>query len=249
MESFGSDIPVGFEVQVSMEMVYYNRLFYPFSTKLSLCQSRANLLTPPYGQCIDDAQCAANPDQCPTSDGGVYSIQNCFQRCKQKHILERCECADPRYSKPPDEAYCMLEDLDCLVAALDIETNGGFLPSRDCDCHPPCQYYEIVLVNTLSNFPPDGSSLLFANDSVASRTLSCEDVASVFAGDLSKCLGWWADNSVLLNVWFDGLDFESNDQSSSYTVSVKFVSSIPRASVICSSCKLRLKSVVKWVCG
>lgn len=248
MESFGLDIPVGFEVQVSMEMACYSRLS---STPIpQLLKSRANLLTPPYGQCIDDVQCAASPDQCPTSAGGVYSIQNCFRSCKQKHVLERCGCADPRYSKPTDEVYCQLEDIDCLLSALDTEAKGEFLPSRDCNCHPPCQQYEIVMVNTLGNFPLDGSNLLFANNSSPSRTLSCEDSASVFGGNLSNCLGWWAENSVLLNVWFDGLDFESNEQSNSYTVSgVLFVDPIRGSCNRCRSSKLRPKSVVKWACG
>lgn len=47
---------------------------------------------------------------------------------------------------------------------------------------------------------------------------ACNNPNSVFGTDISRCVKWYKENSAVLNVFYDGLDFEKNTEKKAYTV-------------------------------
>lgn len=48
---------------------------------------------------------------------------------------------------------------------------------------------------------------------------ACNNPNSVFGTDIPRCIKWYRENSAVLNVFYDGLDFEKNTEKQAYTVS------------------------------
>lgn len=48
---------------------------------------------------------------------------------------------------------------------------------------------------------------------------ACNNPNSVFGTDIPRCIKWYRENSAVLNVFYDGLDFEKNTEAKAYTVS------------------------------
>lgn len=96
--------------------------------------------------------------------------------------------------------------VDCLLELLNPMQNGEeeFLPVEGCECHPPCRAQEILLINSYSALRPSSlARLLKLSNSTPSSIPSPQ---------------WLAENTLLLNVWFDGADYEANNQGVEYTV-------------------------------
>ncbi|KAI1709940.1 amiloride-sensitive sodium channel domain-containing protein [Ditylenchus destructor] len=193
MDSFGLNCPVGREVMVTMEL------------------AETTLMKKPYGQCVDNIKGSFNyyPNK-------VYTLQTCLRSCRQNRAINFCDCADPRYNKPDNISYCDVTQIQCLFGLESQSVNNTFSPIRDCGCHPPCEEYNIITLISQATFPANSFNVL--NGPGLDYKYSCGNPNSFFGGDKKRCIQWYKQNSLVLNIWYDGLDFESNDQTPTYTI-------------------------------
>ncbi|KAH7701973.1 Protein ASIC-2 [Aphelenchoides avenae] len=198
MVSFGTDCPLGTETMVSMEM------------------SRIERLKKPYGECVDSVPATNN-----FYSGFNYTLINCLRSCIQQRIIDNCGCGDPRYARPKGINECTVDKLGCIrrfkKANAQTEGSGNFSSINDCGCKPSCQESMINVATSFAKFPSDSYRVLSGPE--ASQDYACGNADSVFGSDTQRCIKWYQQNSAVLNVWYDGLDYEKNTEEVSYSVS------------------------------
>ncbi|KAE9547987.1 hypothetical protein FO519_008806 [Halicephalobus sp. NKZ332] len=195
MEAFGINTAVGRETLIGIEFTKISRL------------------KPPYSNCIDssDETKAYYPNN-------TYTLDSCFRACIQKNIFKMIGCADPRYGKPVTFSYCPTTMLSYLRGLRDHQNPNYtfyFDPLAQCNCKPPCQETDIDTTVTMSRFPTDGYIVL--NSKSSSQAYSCAD-STVFT-DQQTCIKWYSENSVVVDIFYDGLDYESYTEVASYPFS------------------------------
>ena len=142
----------------------------------------------------------------------------CFRTCLQERVIRELTCADPRYGKPGKPDYCTVSNLAQLRSLRDHQDPDNsfyFDPLTTCGCNPPCLETDIDTTVTLSKFPTDGHVVL--NSKSASQTYSCADPTAF--GSTENCNEWYNENSVVVDIFYDGLDYESYTEVPSYPVS------------------------------
>jgi len=194
MESFGINTPVGREALVGIEFTKISRLKVPYSN------------------CIESDDQVSNyyPDN-------IYSLDTCFRTCIQREIIRKIYCADPRYGKAGFSS-CAVTDLAALRGIRDHQDPDNpnyFDPIASCDCKLPCTETDIDTTVTLSQFPTAGFIVL--NGKSATQAYSCAD-SSAFSSQ-EQCISWYNENSVLVDIFYDGLDYESYTETPSYPFS------------------------------
>uniref|UniRef100_A0A915EIF1 Uncharacterized protein n=1 Tax=Ditylenchus dipsaci TaxID=166011 RepID=A0A915EIF1_9BILA len=222
IDSFGVNCAVGKEVMVTLQMKKVLAIsyivFFPTST---------TLMKSPYGECVDNAQGAAN-----YYSQKAYTIENCLRSCKQNLALFVCGCADPKYNKPDNSSYCDVGKIACLLGLHGQRGNNSFSPVRDCGCFPPCEEFDVQMSVSQANFPSKKFAVLDVPDSdpvsyslsqytifrLKFSSYSCANPNSLFGGDSQRCIQWHRQNSLVLNFWYDGLDYEAQDEQASYTL-------------------------------
>ncbi|KAH7702635.1 Protein ASIC-2, partial [Aphelenchoides avenae] len=74
----------------------------------------------------------------------------------------------------------------------------------------------VDIVISLGNFPSNAYTVLNGPD--ADLEYACNNPNSVFGTDIPRCIKWYRENSAVLNVFYDGLDFEKNTEKQAYTI-------------------------------
>ncbi|CAD6186175.1 unnamed protein product [Caenorhabditis auriculariae] len=171
---------------------------------------------PPYGKCIDTEDDSTNYYQNYT-----YTLETCFNGCKQRNTVKECGCANPRIMKADADVLCTPTEsnLACLQHLKGDQTNQtdpNIDILTDCGCNPPCDENSFKPTASLSRFPAD--NYYVATDSVNGVAGSC-DVSNTKFPSRTDCQKWYSTNGLIIQVFFETLSYELYTESASYGVS------------------------------
>ncbi|CAI2310181.1 unnamed protein product [Caenorhabditis sp. 36 PRJEB53466] len=195
LDSNGIDVGVGYESAVSVTLTQNERAKRP------------------YGKCVDRESDKRFQDY-------TYTLETCFNGCKQRDTVSKCSCANPRIALGPSDTACqpVKTDLDCLQSLKGNQTNSA-APNIDllveCSCNPPCSQSTYTPTVSLAQFP---STSYYVATSSTYGVGSCSSSNSNFASK-SDCQSWYNSNGLIVQVFFETLSYELYTETSGYTVS------------------------------
>ncbi|KAI6229442.1 CBN-ASIC-2 protein [Aphelenchoides besseyi] len=167
----------------------------------------------PYGECVDTMDAKEN-----YYSSYNYTMSYCFASCIQNEYIANCSCAYPLYLKPENASYCTTQSTECVFnIRSNQEQGGGIDPTRDCDCRPSCSDTSYKVSVSSGTFPSDAYRPLSQTDQPISP-YACTNANSYFNGNLTKCIQWYKDNAVVLNVYYNGLDYIMMTEGAAYTL-------------------------------
>ncbi|KAH7707469.1 Protein ASIC-2 [Aphelenchoides avenae] len=70
---------------------------------------------------------------------------------------------------------------------------------------------------SFANFPPKAYKVL--DGPGMGQDYACYNPNNLFGGNVQKCIKWFKENAAVLNVWYDGLDYEQNTENANYKIS------------------------------
>ncbi|EGT42326.1 hypothetical protein CAEBREN_03335 [Caenorhabditis brenneri] len=196
LDSNGIDAGVGYESAVSVTLTQHVRAKRP------------------YGKCV-----AREPDGTDYYKNYTYTLETCFNGCKQRDTVAKCSCANPRLALGPGDTACqpVKADLDCLQDLKGNQTNSD--PNinllLECSCNPPCDESTYTPTVSLAQFP---STSYYVATSSTAGVGSCSSSNSNFASK-SACQTWYNNNGMILQVFLETLSYELYTETAGYTVS------------------------------
>uniref|UniRef100_A0A914EPK2 Uncharacterized protein n=1 Tax=Acrobeloides nanus TaxID=290746 RepID=A0A914EPK2_9BILA len=203
MESHGINVPAGHEVLVGIELTKITRL------------------KKPYSNCIDNDTTTSN-----LYPNNMYTLDTCMRSCIQRFIISKCGCADPRYGMPSGAKLCVQSDINCLRALRDHQNQNYtyyFDPLSSCNCLSPCAESDLDTTITMARFPAPTYSVLNGpeTDLLFSCSAQCNSSSNQQAC-VDACNEWYANNSVVIRVYYDGLDYVEYDETPTFTLTTMF---------------------------
>ncbi|CAP30945.2 Protein CBR-ASIC-2 [Caenorhabditis briggsae] len=196
LDSNGIDAGVGYESAVSVTLTQHVRAKRP------------------YGKCV-----SREPDTSDYYKNFTYTLETCFNGCKQRDTVAKCNCANPRLKLGPADTACqpIKADLDCLQGLKGNQTNSD--PNIDllveCSCNPPCDESTYTPTVSLAQFP---STSYYVATSSSAGVGSCYSSNSNFANK-AACQKWYNNNGMILQVFLETLSYELYTETAGYTVS------------------------------
>ncbi|EGT39933.1 CBN-ASIC-2 protein [Caenorhabditis brenneri] len=196
LDSNGIDAGVGYESAVSVTLTQHVRAKRP------------------YGKCV-----AREPDGTDYYKNYTYTLETCFNGCKQRDTVAKCSCANPRLALGPGDTACqpVKADLDCLQDLKGNQTNSD--PNinllLECSCNPPCDESTYTPTVSLAQFP---STSYYVATSSTAGVGSCSSSNSNFASK-TACQTWYNNNGMILQVFLETLSYELYTETAGYTVS------------------------------
>ncbi|XP_018431359.1 PREDICTED: acid-sensing ion channel 1-like, partial [Nanorana parkeri] len=159
-----------------------------FQTFVSCQQQQLTYLPPPWGDCKD------TPFKSPYYPS--YSITACRIECETRYILEQCKCR--MVHMPGDEKVCTPEQYkDCADKTLDeIDQESG---DSVCTCQTPCKMVRFGKELSMVKIPSKASSAYLAKK-------------------YNKTEQYIAENILVLDIFFEALNFETIEQKKAYEV-------------------------------
>uniref|UniRef100_A0A8R1DVG6 Uncharacterized protein n=1 Tax=Caenorhabditis japonica TaxID=281687 RepID=A0A8R1DVG6_CAEJA len=187
-----------------------------FGLKLMITVMTQNIRAKrPYGKCVD-----REPESTDYYKDYTYTLETCFNGCKQRNTVSKCNCANPIVALGPSDTACQptKADLDCLQTLKGDQKdtdNPNIDLLTECSCSSPCQESVYTPTVSLAKFP---SSSYYVATSSTKGVGSCSSSNSNFATK-SACQQWYNSNGLILQVFFETLSYELFTESASYTVS------------------------------
>ncbi|KAI6223771.1 Degenerin-like protein asic-2 [Aphelenchoides fujianensis] len=193
--NYGIDVPAGTETFFAIKVIEIDRA------------------KKPYGECVDSMSGSRN-----YYTAYNYTMPYCFASCIQNQYIANCSCAHPLYLKPDNATFCTYKAMDCVFnIRSNEEQGGGFDPMRDCDCQPSCSDTTYRVRASTGSFPADLFGPLGQPDEPLSP-YACNNGNSLFNGSRAKCIEWFKDNGAVINIYFDGLDYQLMTEGAAYTL-------------------------------
>ncbi|CAA96693.1 Degenerin-like protein asic-2 [Caenorhabditis elegans] len=196
LDSNGIDAGVGYESAVSVSLTQNVRA------------------KKPYGTCVD-----REPDSSDYYKDFIYTLETCFNGCKQRDTIAKCQCANPRLALGSTDTACqpIKADLDCLQTLKGNQTSST--PNIDllveCNCNPPCDESTYTPTVSLAQFP---STSYYVATSSTAGVGSCSSTNSKFSSK-SDCQKWYNNNGMIIQVFLETLSYELYTETAGYTVS------------------------------
>ncbi|KAM5127166.1 acid-sensing ion channel 1C-like, partial [Mantella aurantiaca] len=170
-----------------------------FQTFVSCQQQKLKYLPPPWGDCKD------TPFKSPYFPS--YSITACRIDCETRYILEKCQC---RMVHMPGqgviggalgyESGCHWGRMDFLISFIIFYTDqSGENGNSLCDCDTPCEMVRFGKELSMVKIPSKAS-------------------ASYLARKYNKTEQYIAENVLVLDIFFEALNFETIEQKKAYEV-------------------------------
>ncbi|CAB3407592.1 unnamed protein product [Caenorhabditis bovis] len=197
LDANGIDVGVGYQSAVSISLVEFL------------------LSKKPYGTCVD-----REPADTDNYQDFTYTLETCFDGCKQRDTVAKCGCANPRFALGPGDTPCeptkaALECLESLKGSQTSPTNPNIDLLRECSCHPPCREHTYTPTVSLARFPARG---YYVATESSGGVGSCSYKNTKFASR-NTCQRWYANNALTLQVFFETLSYELYTEKAGYTVS------------------------------
>ncbi|CAI9600482.1 unnamed protein product [Staurois parvus] len=159
-----------------------------FQTFVSCQQQQLTYLPPPWGDCKN------TPFKSPYFPS--YSITACRIDCETRYILEKCKCR--MVHMPGNETVCDPEQyLYCANQYLqEIDQDRGDGESA-CPCETPCKMVRYGKELSMVKIPSKASSVYLAKK-------------------YNKTEQYIAENVLVLDIFFEALNFETIEQKKAY---------------------------------
>ncbi|XP_060683694.1 acid-sensing ion channel 4-A [Hemiscyllium ocellatum] len=159
-----------------------------FQTFVSCQEQRLTYLPPPWGECRSDLTADLPGYQ-------DYSLTACRIQCEKEAVLRECHCR--MVHMPGTEAVCnpeqYMECADRILDGLIINSN------QSCKCETPCHLTRYNKELSMVKMPSKGSSKYLAKKfNTTERNIK--------------------DNYLVLDVYFEVLNFETIEQKKAYDV-------------------------------
>ncbi|KAK6729026.1 hypothetical protein RB195_006215 [Necator americanus] len=188
-----------------------------YQTAIALTSTRTKRAKKPYGRCIDKESDTTNLYQDET-----YTLETCFFGCRQRYTVAKCGCANPRFRRTASDVWCDASkgNLDCLQSLRGDQAsteNRNICPLTECSCNPPCLETAYFTTASIAKFPAE--NYFVATDNTRGVAGSCDDQNANFSGSPQLCRDWYANNALLLQVFFETLKYESYTEVPSYGIS------------------------------
>ncbi|XP_077349826.1 acid-sensing ion channel 1C-like isoform X2 [Lithobates pipiens] len=161
-----------------------------FQTFVSCQQQQLKYLPPPWGDCKD------TPFK--SSYFPNYSITACRIDCETRYILENCKCR--MVHMPGNETVCNPEQyVFCADVHLKKIDQAGENGASVCSCETPCKMVRYGKELSMVKIPSKASSIYLANK-------------------YNKTEQYIAENVLVLDIFFEALNFETIEQKKAYEV-------------------------------
>ncbi|CAI4221198.1 unnamed protein product [Auanema sp. JU1783] len=184
LESHGMNIGVGYQTAVSV-----------VKTETERCKR-------PYGRCV-----TRESEGSDLFKDYTYTLETCFNGCRQRDTLKQCDCYNPRFPAPSTDNWCDISKLSCLQNLKGDQSNTAnpnLDPLMQCGCDPPCGETNFFTTASLARYP--SAKYYVATDSVN-------------GAKRNDCWEWYRTNSLLLQVYFETLKYEKYTEKPSYGLS------------------------------
>ncbi|KAI6182778.1 Degenerin-like protein asic-1 [Aphelenchoides bicaudatus] len=166
-----------------------------FVSSFAIRLKRMNRLPAPYGDCIRQGKTADYIYR-----DKEYSTEGCQRSCIQKHLVMKCGCGDPRFPTYRNYSNCPVAVStlrDCIRNEIKYAAR-----SSDCICRQPCKQ-EVYSVSYSCARWPSGPE--------AGAAKECGQELSPV-----ECLRFHREESALIEVFFEQLNYESLMESEAY---------------------------------
>uniref|UniRef100_A0A0K0DVS6 Uncharacterized protein n=1 Tax=Strongyloides stercoralis TaxID=6248 RepID=A0A0K0DVS6_STRER len=151
-------------------------------------------LGPPYGDCIK-----ANttlPDDYIFKNN-AYEPEGCYRSCYQKAIIEKCNCADPRYPTPNNQTkYCDI--LNIIERQCLLQEGIKFTKDNNCKCRHPCQQNVWTTTYSAAKWPSGSFKVGSCNKS------------------LDDCINHYSSHAAMVEIYYEQMSYEKLQESESY---------------------------------
>jgi hypothetical protein len=181
----GLDIPTGAETNIAINKLYKNQL------------------AKPYSDCTSDLNDINSQDSILFKEilksNESFSQSHCFDLCRQKYIIETCNCYDTSTSRLFDSKPCMnATDLSCsLSVSMDFLKNNSKRNTCDSLCPIECNSVSYYLTVSSAKFPSKLYGKALLNDSIFNSKY----------GDKITTLEDLKENILSLNIYYDSFDY------------------------------------------
>ncbi|KAM9784307.1 acid-sensing ion channel 2 isoform 3-T3 [Syngnathus typhle] len=160
-----------------------------FQTFVATQEQRLSFLPPPWGECESKAL--------ESGFFQVYSVTACRIDCETRYIVENCNCR--MVHMPGDASYCTPEQYkDCAEPAL-AKLSSAAAESSGCMCRTPCNVTRYNKELSMVKIPSKTS-------------------ARYLQKKFNKSEKYIADNILVLDVFFEALNYETIEQKKAYEV-------------------------------
>ncbi|CAI5439491.1 unnamed protein product [Caenorhabditis angaria] len=182
-------------------------------TAISISYTQNIRAKKPYGKCVD-----REPTSTDYYQNYTYTLETCFEGCKQRDTVKHCSCANPRFALGASDTACQpnKNDLDCLQTLKGNQTNSAD-PNIDllteCSCNPPCNEDTYSTTVSFAKFPATKYYVAVSDDS----TIGSCTTSSKFSSQ-TACQNWYSSNGLILQVFFATLSYEVYTETSGYTI-------------------------------
>uniref|UniRef100_A0A915JT41 Uncharacterized protein n=1 Tax=Romanomermis culicivorax TaxID=13658 RepID=A0A915JT41_ROMCU len=130
--------------------------------------------------------------QCVDESVGSYSVEHCYRQCFQDFIVHTCGCGDPRFPLKDNQTYC----------GIDKFTTGLFtLHSQQID--------------TFRNLK---ERFIGENSKIRMRPYECTQSNNTFNGNLTECLAWYSENTLMVEVYYERLNYQLFNENPAYPI-------------------------------
>uniref|UniRef100_A0A7E4ZSQ8 Bacteriophage protein n=2 Tax=Panagrellus redivivus TaxID=6233 RepID=A0A7E4ZSQ8_PANRE len=184
------------------------------NTQIGLTYTKISRLKKPYNDCTDDDE-----EVDLYYPNKTYTYDLCLRVCRQKFIYEKIGCADPRYGMLPNMTKCVFENLNDLLKLRDDQNKSSpyyWDPDTMCTCKLPCAETNIATTFTLAKAPTNYFSVM--NNRYVPTSYNCYTTSTF--GSTNSCIAWYQQNSVVVSVYFETFDFDSLEETPSYSMSI-----------------------------
>ncbi|XP_078541904.1 acid-sensing ion channel 1C-like isoform X2 [Lissotriton helveticus] len=124
----------------------------------------------------------------------TYSIPACRIDCETRYLLEKCNCR--MVHQPGNTTVCTPEKYTCADASLNILVEED---DKYCVCETPCEMVRFGKELSLVKIPSKAS-------------------AKYLAGKYNKTQKYIAENVLVLDIFFEALNYETIEQKKAYEV-------------------------------
>ncbi|CAJ0932267.1 unnamed protein product, partial [Mesorhabditis belari] len=196
-----------------------------YLTAISITMTSTERMKKPYGNCVERESSSTDYYQ-----SYYYTLETCYLGCKQRYNVEKCSCAHPRFASSSSQTICDQTALSCIQTLKGDQLNKSqpnIDPMVDCNCYPPCNQKNYATTTSLASFP--ASNYFVAADSASATSKgSCSpsttqfdptDSGSTNASKAENCREWYGNNSLLLEVFYESLNYQQYIENPNYGIS------------------------------
>ncbi|KAF8384883.1 del-4 [Pristionchus pacificus] len=173
----------------------------------------------PYGDCS-----TATEVDLPNYKGH-YQVEACYRSCTQCEIIKQCACYYPGLPYAEGDLYqsCYVEGLNAtayetssnnLNCIDNILAGTSFDVLKSCNCPQPCKVQTYATTISTAKWP----SVAFTPNECTEKKQDDQPWMDGQTGkNKTKCLAWYKKNSLLIEVYYERMNYQMLNESPAYT--------------------------------